>query len=285
MASIDDLTRLVPPPIRPADPVGDWFAVEAALGLALPSDFKTLLRVYGSGEFLDVCLLVPWDTHADGAIDLVKQARRLLMDHESFRDEAPDEFPYPLYPEPGGLLEWGGTGNGDRLCWLTTGDPDEWPVVVWNLCYYADRYDVRVVGFLHGYLSGDMPVQNWAPPPAVPWFEPHRERMHVYLKLSEGDRPYEERLRLLRDALAPTVDRGAWTGDRGARQDHFKAVARDWQLTYETAYGHQIRVAFPPDDEPEARTVMYDAVRAMGCRVESAMTIQGEPVWSSDGAG
>jgi hypothetical protein len=173
MGSIDDLVRLVPPPAQPAGVVDDWLTAEAALGLALPSDFKALVRLYGPGEFDEIALLTPFDARAHGAVDLLKHARDLLRHHQSFRDEAPEEFPHPLYPEPGGLLEWGGTGNGDRLCWLTTGDPDEWPVVVWNLCYYADLYDVGVVGFLHGYLSGRLQVENLGPAPAHPWFRPY----------------------------------------------------------------------------------------------------------------
>jgi hypothetical protein len=32
----------------------------------------------------------------------------------------PDQFPRPLYPDPGGLLLWASTGNGDELFWLTS---------------------------------------------------------------------------------------------------------------------------------------------------------------------
>ena len=65
-------------------------------------------------------------------------------------------------------------------------------------------------------------------------------------------------------------------------QDHFRVVDRDWDLTYETAYGHQLRVAFPPEDEDEVRAVVWAAVHAMGCRVSAALTIDGQPTWTSD---
>ena len=144
----------------------------------------------------------------------------------------------------------------------------------------ACRYDVGAVEFLHSYLSGQRSVErrSGAPPP-VPWFDAHRERSHVYVRLSEGTLPYLERLRILREVLAPTADRGGYHED-DARQDHFKAVERDWLLTYETAYGHQIRVAFPPADEERAGALTSEAVRAMGCHVVAAQTSRGEPMWT-----
>lgn len=45
------------------------------------------------------------------------------------RNSKPEKCPYPFYPEPGGLLPWAGTDNGDRVCWLTEGQPDGWTVV------------------------------------------------------------------------------------------------------------------------------------------------------------
>jgi hypothetical protein len=196
------------------------------------------------------------------------------------RAEDPEPFGYPLYPEPGGLLPWAGTGNGVQLCWLTEGESDAWPVVVFDYGYHCDRYDLGAVDLLYGHLSGRHPVPGLGRVHPVPWFDSSRERDHVNVRLSDGDRPYEERLRILRAALAPTADRGTFAGDGGARQDHFKAVERDWLLTYETAYSHQIRVAFPPHDALTAHAVITAAAHDMGCAVLSARTLQGEPTWT-----
>ena len=39
--------------------------------------------------------------------------------------------PYPVYPEPGGLLPWGGIRDGGYAFWLTgPGEPVGWPVVL-----------------------------------------------------------------------------------------------------------------------------------------------------------
>ena len=40
------------------------------------------------------------------------------------------EYPYPIYPQPGGVLPWAQRRGGDLYCWLTEGsDPSSWPVV------------------------------------------------------------------------------------------------------------------------------------------------------------
>lgn len=54
---------------------------------------------------------------------------------------------------------------------------------------------------------------------------------------------------------------------------------RDWLVTYETAYGHQIRVAFPPDDAATARAVITAAAHEMGCTVLATTTHNGTPTW------
>ena len=239
--------------------------VEQTLGVGLPTDFKALVRRPGLGQFADITLFTPFSTRADGLFDLVKRARTQLDRYRAHRDEWPEDFPYPLYPEPDGLLEWANTGDGDALCWLTMGEPDSWPVVVWNIREGAHRYGVGAVELLFGYLSWQHEVELLRRPPSNPWFDPLRERVQVSFELSDGGLPYVDRLRVLRGVLAPTADRSAWDGGNGLRQDHFKAVDRDWLLTYENAYGHQIRVAFPPEDEDEARFVMMQAARAMGC--------------------
>ncbi|MEU7453077.1 SMI1/KNR4 family protein [Streptosporangium roseum] len=285
MTTIDELVRLVPPPTEPVDARGDWSEVEAALGLELPADFKTLVERYGRGQFVDLITpLTPFGAHDL----LIQRAQQLLGRERSFREKYPDECPYPFYPEPGGLLEWAGTDNGDSLCWLTEGEPDSWRVVVWNPRSVAyDAHDIGAVEFLHGWLSGRIttPILP-GEVEASPWFEPFLEREHVYIRLSESESPYHERLRILRDALAPTADRGSYSdeddhGDEDdARQDHFAATDLGWLLTYETVYGHQIRVAFPPGDGERARVALFDAARRMGCQVLSTTTRLGEPVWT-----
>src|SRR2546429_3014358 len=127
VTTIDDLVALVPPPVAPIDGDGDWTEVEHVLGVGLPTDFQALVHRYGFGQFADITLLTPFSTRADGLFNLVRRARSQVDSYQAHRDEWPEDFPYPLYPEPHGLLEWANTGDGDVLCWLTAGKPDRWP--------------------------------------------------------------------------------------------------------------------------------------------------------------
>ena len=279
MTALDELTRLVPPPAAPVDANGDWQRVEADLGLALPADFKGLIETYGLGQFVDfITPLTPF-----GSRDLFMRSARGILDSErSFRARNPDKSPYSLYPEPGGLLEWAGTDNGDRLCWLTEGEPERWTTIAWNQRSWSyGAFPVGAVEFLHGWLTGRIETTVFGPRDAdepAPWFEPFRELKHICIKLSDGPILYPERLAILRDALAPTAARGAYEYD-DERQDHFAAIEYGWQVTYETAYGHQIRLGYPPEDEQRARTLMLDAVSRMGCQVLSVSTHRGQPAW------
>jgi SMI1-KNR4 cell-wall len=265
MTALDDLVALVPPPSAPANATGDW----TALGIALPSDYRELITRYGSGEFSDeVALLPPFGpcTLLDYGVGLLDGDRELRADEEA---TDPEDYPYPLYPEPGGLLIWATTANGERLCWLTAGEPDEWKVVAWDpKAFEYEEHEPGAVGFLVSWLSGRLESEI-LPPPEARWFDQPRELKWTYLRLTEGPRPYSERLRILRDTLAPTQDRGSVLLDDGTRQDHFATAT--WRLTYETAYGHQIRVAYPPEEEQQAREALSRAVELMGCTVEAVI--------------
>ncbi|MGY5127035.1 hypothetical protein [Streptomyces nigrescens] len=53
-----------------------------------------------------------------------------------------------------------------------------------------------------------------------------------------------------------------------------------WELTYETAYGHQLRVALPPADSTPARQAVLTAIDRMGCVVRSMSTVHGTSSWA-----
>ncbi len=96
--------------------------------------------------------------------------------------ERQDECPYPVYPEPGGLLIWGNTWNADQLFWLTEGEPDEWPVAVWyrQLAEW-DRFDGGFASFMLALVTGTYPmVEELLPPrtPDVPEWETHSDWGH-----------------------------------------------------------------------------------------------------------
>src|SRR6185503_3653210 len=158
MPTVEDLVRLVAPPAVPVAADGDWLAVARSLGVDLPDDYKDLVRTYGLGSFEDITLWTPFAEPVRGGSNLVVQALDLVELHRPFREMAPEEFIHPLFPEPGGLLEWASTGDADSLCWLTVGEPNEWPTVVWNLRVGASRFEMGAVDLLYAYLSGQQEV-------------------------------------------------------------------------------------------------------------------------------
>jgi hypothetical protein len=257
------------------DATGDW----AALGVALPTDYRELVPRYGSGVFCDhVVLLAPF-----GLCTLLDHGVALLDDDREFRDGHDDldadDYLCPLHPEPGGLLVWATTTTGARLCWLTAGAPDDWPVIAWDpKGFEYEEHPPGAVAFLAGWLGGGVATDLLPPAPPAPWFEPPRVLDQVYLRLTEGPLPHEERLRVLRAALAPTQDRGGVVLDDGSRQDHFATAT--WRVTYETAYGHQVRVSYPKEDEARARTALTRAVELMGCAAESVTDPRGHARWA-----
>jgi len=112
----------------------DWEAVEAWLGLRLPSDYKEIATRHGPleiGEF--VCMHVPCvqDERFDYSSWLKETHRhcRIVSRH------APPYEPPLFHPMPGGLLAWGTTRSSNELFWDTSasGDPDQWPVVMFDL--------------------------------------------------------------------------------------------------------------------------------------------------------
>src|SRR4051812_10015812 len=123
--TVDDLIDLAPPPEWRLDAgsPAQWAEVERVIGTALPSDYKLIINVYGSGEFNDLfSLMNPFVPPGRG--NLVSQALRdddssHLELYEEFRASSPEDCPYPTFPEPGGLLPLGGNSNGGYAYWLT----------------------------------------------------------------------------------------------------------------------------------------------------------------------
>lgn len=116
-------------------------------------------------------------------------------------------------------------------------------------------------------------------PGLAPWFNAFRPRIHRCLRLSEGLFAHPERLRLLREALAPTSDRGSWRSEHDEMgQDRFATVGTYWLLIYDASRPHQIRIDFPPQDSESVRQRIFAVVQHMGCQVLATTTAAGTPL-------
>jgi SMI1-KNR4 cell-wall len=133
LRSFKSLCDVVAPPIAPleAGAKEDWKKVESSLSLELPDDYKNLVTSYGSGcwkQFL--WILNPFSTNRN--LNLIEQATCQLTAEREIRASCPEDVPFALYPESAGLFPWAITDNGDRLYWLTEGDPSDWPIIVYE---------------------------------------------------------------------------------------------------------------------------------------------------------
>ena len=146
---MDDLRSVLPPPARPTFADGDWAAVEAELGLALPPDYKAFAQTYGAGQIgRGLIIQTPFFWTAAGR-DVRHEWENWASMYHDFAEYGGLVVPYPVFPAPGGLLPFGSLADVNFLNWLTVGQPDEWPFV------YYDRDDgffevkgLTAVGFI-----------------------------------------------------------------------------------------------------------------------------------------
>ncbi|MYS75449.1 hypothetical protein GTY88_34290 [Streptomyces sp. SID5926] len=146
----------------------DWPAVEARLGTPLPGDYKRLVEIFGGAGAFDgyLQLQVP-DAH-DRSADIVRHTEWLgewARTHGSRLWE-----PYPVYPAPGGLLQWASTEQADGFYWLTGDpDPDRWPVLAKeDVPDSWQRFDGPAGEFVHRMLTEpDHPFST------ARWFDVH----------------------------------------------------------------------------------------------------------------
>ena len=133
MADLDRIQQLIPPPRSPVEPgaPASWAAAEAALKTGLPADYKEFIDTYGTGSIDDfVTVMNPHSSIPH--FRLVDYGETMLRATRDLRNGGIVEIPFAIYPEPGGILPWGVTANGDWCYWCTDpqGGPDTWEVVV-----------------------------------------------------------------------------------------------------------------------------------------------------------
>src|SRR5258708_6946911 len=110
--AITDLIALIPPPSEPRDAVGDWDDVQAKLGVQYPSDFRQLIKRYGTGEFFaGLVILNPLNQWCSQEIP--KELKNFRIQRDAM------ELSWVIHPESSGLYPWGFDINGNKFCWLT----------------------------------------------------------------------------------------------------------------------------------------------------------------------
>ncbi len=154
----DELFAVLPKPPRPSDPGSPrgWQRIDRRLASRLPVDFVFFINTYGTGTINDyLSVLSPFSQNPN--LNLLNVMPEILAGLRHLRREEPESLPYPLYFEPGGLLPWGLTDNGEYLCWQTTEFVDLWPVVVVDPRNGdSERFELAMCQVLVGFLNATL---------------------------------------------------------------------------------------------------------------------------------
>ncbi|MGA5066507.1 SMI1/KNR4 family protein [Streptomyces exfoliatus] len=143
----------------------DWAVVERGLGTALPGDFKLLAESYPPLLFGDY--LSFWTPRPGAEEAWVKATVEEREDVADLLDIEELSGVLAVYPDPGSLLVWGGSNQGDTFMWTTTGTgPEEWKVAVGSHNGDWWHYDAGAVQFTADLISGAL--QPWGLPPVRP---------------------------------------------------------------------------------------------------------------------
>lgn len=155
--AISFLYTVLPPPAAPYESgeSTEWPEIEKLLGTSLPTDYKEYINTYGTGQIAH--FVSPYNPFSKTSFrNLLKQAPNQVDILRGIKEEFGEAVcPYPLFPEPSGLLPWGATGNGNILFWLMSGTPDEWCVVLSEGRGPGfEQYDESMTDFIAKLLTG-----------------------------------------------------------------------------------------------------------------------------------
>jgi hypothetical protein len=151
---LDRLAELLPPPadVEPTD----WAPIERRLGTPLPPDYKAFCDRWGRAGDIESDTFGPVSVYRqpDEARDFGSVLRQM-------RDVDGTIEGLPLFPEPEGLLSWGGTESRVNLLWRTAGAPSEWEVVLFDIA--PVRTGLPFVEWLVAALERDLPQASLPP--------------------------------------------------------------------------------------------------------------------------
>ncbi|QBJ91280.1 hypothetical protein D0Z67_13930 [Streptomyces seoulensis] len=147
---LDALRLLCPPPADPCLGDGTWAGLFGELGTALPSEYVTLMNLYGAGYWSDwLRFYTPLRT---GDRRYLQHIESTTDGYRDLKASRPEWHPLVPWPEPGGFLPFANSIDGDELGWLTQGDsPEDWPLIVWPR--HADQGPPLRTGLIDTLLS------------------------------------------------------------------------------------------------------------------------------------
>lgn len=121
-----------------------WASSLEEVGILFPGDYQAFINGYGAGtissldKVVTISIASPtmaFRSNAGGRGFLGFTELTTVIDPPYFGLDDVDGgyyggISYPVFPDPGGLLEWGSSDDGDKFYWLTEdSDPNNWTIV------------------------------------------------------------------------------------------------------------------------------------------------------------
>ncbi|MGW8949081.1 SMI1/KNR4 family protein [Streptomyces sp. NPDC055709] len=152
MSWVDQLMRAVRD--RPLGLAIDWSEIETRMGSALPTDYKNLCEVLGSGHFCDYLTIYGSTEGPDSQLaDVYEENWKIAEEDEVGRCIY---LPHGLFRPMGqrGLLQWGASSQGDEFAWIadSTTSPESWPVLARDDAQQSRRFDMSMSEFVYRLL-------------------------------------------------------------------------------------------------------------------------------------
>ena len=130
---VDELKELISPPPGAEGQAPDWYwgAVELALSVDIPPDYKLFCQVWGPGGLLgdEIVCFAPVAPH--WSVRFVEAVQTFVRAYAHLKANWPDTYGLPILPAEGSLLPFAIDGNGDYFGWIVGPEPaNGWPVAV-----------------------------------------------------------------------------------------------------------------------------------------------------------
>lgn len=284
------LQDAVKPPkvVRPIT-ASAWKSFAELNGFPAPADFRAFIDRYGVGDF-GFDEIGPWTSMfqpVGSGSTFVEQSETDRAHLEGLQRQHPEFYPeWPMWPHPGGFLPWAVSVDGDRLGWITEGEPDSWDTAIVARGGDSLRFSFGFVEFQYRWFTGktgikdvdeaatenlaDEELRFFPAPPPDPSPQLSRTELQIFLGPVVG--PVGPRPGVPHDFA------GRWLDHARHRAPDVK-VASLMSTGWVGAEEWQIGLNFLPQDETQAKDLVIQLADELGAPVRECRNLRHELVW------
>lgn len=166
-----EIQKTLAVPASPIGTEGEWEAIETALCIELPEDYKQFISQYGTGTIGYVFEVLNLLENTDVIWNEIKfvrdQNEAVFAEAKNVAElmgrkprDVTKPLPFQFFPEKGGLLPWARASDGWTFWWFTNGRPCDWKIVsTFNATEdYKVFNSISTVDFLVALLSSKFDI-------------------------------------------------------------------------------------------------------------------------------